>query len=138
MKRLIGIYGICINNKWYIGSSINIKSRIHGHCSALKNNRHKVSELQKDFNNNDKCNIKILEIVEDEKYLNDLENYYIGLYNSFKTGYNKSLASRDSFGNHYLFVEGSNEDYSSYDVQLTHKGVVVAEVRKVGKDENKN
>ena len=39
------------NYKCYIGSSRNIKRRLHEHESALKNGKHKINELQEDYNN---------------------------------------------------------------------------------------
>lgn len=42
------------NCKCYIGSSRNIKRRLHEHEIALRHEKHKIKELQKDYN--DGCN----------------------------------------------------------------------------------
>ena len=43
---MIGIYKIVINNKTYVGSSFNIKTRIRQHKSDLKCERHANPYLQ--------------------------------------------------------------------------------------------
>lgn len=46
------IYSVCntVNGRNYIGSTINIKSRLSGHISSLKKGVHPCKELQSDFN----------------------------------------------------------------------------------------
>ena len=49
---MIGIYSITniINNKKYIGQSVDIKSRLRNHKWELRHNRHFNDHLQKSFN----------------------------------------------------------------------------------------
>lgn len=90
---MIGIYSITniINNKIYIGQSVDIKARIRNHKWALKHNRHKNDHLQKSFNKyGEDCFVFdiICECKEDE--LDKLERYYISYYDcvNASNGYN--------------------------------------------------
>lgn len=51
-ERIIGIYKITCtaNNKFYIGSSLNIDERIYQHRCDLKNNRHHSAYMQRCYN----------------------------------------------------------------------------------------
>jgi group I intron endonuclease len=53
-----GIYKITniVNNKCYVGSSINIKNRIYKHFWLLSNNKHYNLHLQKSYNKYGKSN----------------------------------------------------------------------------------
>lgn len=84
---MIGIYSIknLINNKIYIGSSINITKRINQHFNNLKNNKHNNKHLQFSYN---KYGIKnfsyeILEIFDniDRNELFKIEADYLEKYN---------------------------------------------------------
>jgi group I intron endonuclease len=80
---MIGIYEIInlINNKIYIGSSINIDKRIYRHFNDLKNNKHINIYLQREYNIYgltaftykciDECCESDLRIIE-QKYLDDI------------------------------------------------------------------
>lgn len=90
MKIISGIYKIVnvINNKFYIGSSKNIKRRFSIHKSALKNNRHHSIYLQRSYNKHGLDSFKF-EIVkemdnptyqqlfdEETKHINELLPHY--------------------------------------------------------------
>lgn len=99
LQSISGIYSITniINNKVYIGESMNIKRRWQEHINDLKNNRHCNYLLQNDYNtygiNNlnfniiqeykiesqsiEKCRLLILE----HKYIKKYEKENIKLYN---------------------------------------------------------
>jgi hypothetical protein len=82
MNNNCGIYCITINNKQYIGSSINIKRRLIQHKSDLINNKHCNQILQNLYNKYLTFDFKILEIL-DVKNLNELtkkEKEYINRY----------------------------------------------------------
>lgn len=101
MKTNHGIYKIINlqNNKIYIGSSSNLKSRKYKHFLGLKNNKHCNYHLQNSYNKYGKENFK-WEIIEYIKYdenieilknnLLEREQYYLNLYESYnpEKGYN--------------------------------------------------
>lgn len=95
-----GIYKITniINQKTYIGSSIEIKVRMMKHKYMLKSNTHYNNHLQNSFNEYGENNFEF-EIIE-ECSLDELivrENYFINKYksNDFNSGYN--LATVNEF-----------------------------------------
>lgn len=95
-----GIYKITntINNKVYIGSSVNISNREYKHFWMLDKGIHDNEYLQKSYNKYGK-GVFIFEIVEycDLSELIETENKFITLYesNNLKNGYN--LASVNEF-----------------------------------------
>jgi len=116
---MIGIYKIVniVNNKIYIGQSIEIKRRWNDHKSELKRNIHHNIYLQKSWNKYGEENF-IFEVIEsDENFntddLNELEIYYIDKLKTFDSsfGYNltqggfyneskiKSVIQFDNLGN---------------------------------------
>lgn len=96
---MIGIYCIkcLINKKVYIGSSINIESRIIHHKNCLKRNKHSNFHLQNSWNKYGEENFKfsVIEICNKENLL-EKENFYIKKNNSLKTnkGFNLVIAER--------------------------------------------
>ena len=90
---IIGIYCIenTVNNKRYIGKSINIDDRWRMHIYELNNNSHHNKHLQNAWNKyGEECfNFYILEKC-DESLLNSKEIFYISKFNSdsMKYGYN--------------------------------------------------
>lgn len=92
-KSKEGIYKITcrLNNKTYIGRSIDIDTRLKSHKSSLKRGKHANKKLQADFNKYGEDAF----IFEVEKYTNEpLETYYYESYcaekyNAFEDGYNK-------------------------------------------------
>lgn len=89
-----GIYCIenLINNKMYIGKSVNIANRWEYHKSRLNRNKHTNQKLQRAFNKYGKDNFKfyVLELC-DYELLNSKEMFYIKIYDSFINGYNLSV-----------------------------------------------
>lgn len=90
---MVGIYSITniVNGKKYVGQSVDVKSRIRNHRWALNNNCHQNDHLQKSFNKYGKdCFVFdiICECQEDQ--LDELERFYIDLYNCIDSnfGYN--------------------------------------------------
>lgn len=92
-KQICGIYKILniINNKFYIGSSVNIYNRWKGHISALDKNCHNNKKLQNAWNKYGKYNFKFIILQEVEpSILRQVENDYIKNSHCFddKIGYN--------------------------------------------------
>lgn len=88
---MIGIYKITnnINNKIYIGQSVNINNRLNWHKELLQHNDHPNSHLQNSVNKYGFENFKF-EIIEecDKNDLSVRERYWISHYNSMNEGYN--------------------------------------------------
>lgn len=84
---MVGIYIIqnLINNKVYIGKSVNIEKRFIRHLSELRHNRHCNPYLQKAFNKYNESNFK-LKVLEEcsEKELDNKEKYWIKYYKDKK------------------------------------------------------
>ncbi len=91
--RKSGIYCIenLINNKKYIGQSVDISNRWRHHKSELNNNTHFNDYLQKSWNKygEDSFHFYVLEFCDADR-LDDLEVYYIDLYKTLNRdkGYN--------------------------------------------------
>ena len=97
----IGIYCIenIVNNKKYIGQSIDIDSRWSKHKSELNKGAHDNDYLQKSWNKYGCDNFKfyVLEICDSDK-LDERESYYIDLFNSMDRdkGYNLKSGGQNS------------------------------------------
>ena len=88
-----GIYALynIENGKIYVGSSINIYTRIRRHFSDLKNNKHYNRYLIRAYNKyENKIVPVVLEIVDDRSKLIEREQYWIDYFESYKNenGYN--------------------------------------------------
>lgn len=96
MKEECGIYAIknLITKKYYIGSSINIKSRWNGHRSYLRGNQ-AASKFQADWDKYGESAF-VCGVVEYclEEQLCDLEIRYQTLFNSRFYGYNSPYVLR--------------------------------------------
>lgn len=81
-----------INNKKYIGSTINFRRRINIHLHFLRNGKHCSKHLQSAWNKygEDSFNIFMIEIIEDKANIILREQYWIDFYESHndKNGYN--------------------------------------------------
>lgn len=104
LQNTKGIYIIInkINNKFYIGSSSNIRKRLLYHFSKLRNNKHSNNHLQTSFNKylEHSFDFDIIEISENIK---DTEQLYLSFcYKHYKNMlYNKDNKVSGSAG--YLF-----------------------------------
>ena len=91
-----GIYKIfnVINNKIYIGSSINVTRRIKQHIKKLETNNHINSYLQNSWNKHGKENFifELLETCNEEKLL-EREQFYMDFHKCYnrKSGYNINI-----------------------------------------------
>ncbi|CAK0763341.1 putative GIY-YIG domain-containing protein [Gammaproteobacteria bacterium] len=92
MNHLIGIYLIRnkINEKVYVGSSVNVESRLKHHQRSLMKGVHNNSKLQNAFNKYEFKNFSFvwIENVNDLKKLIRREQYWIDHLDSVSNGYN--------------------------------------------------
>ena len=93
-----GIYRIInvINNKFYIGSAINLRKRRNTHFEQLNNNKHHSIYLQRSYNKYGSNNFKfeVLEFV-DKNELIEKEQYFI---DTLKPNYNCSKVAGSTRG----------------------------------------
>ena len=92
-----------VNNKKYIGKTIDIEHRLESHFSLLANHKHHSHKLQRAVDkyglNNFKVSFKQVEVASEQE-LNLLEIQEIEKYNSYHDGYNETLGGD---GNSLLF-----------------------------------
>ena len=102
-KMKSGIYCIenLVNNKKYIGQSINIDYRWSKHKSELKNGNHDNDYLQKSYNKYgiDCFQFNVLEYCDKDK-LDEREDYYINLYHTMDRAFGYNLKSGGQAHNH--------------------------------------
>lgn len=98
---MTGIYKITclVNNKSYIGQSVSIKRRWATHKRELANGIHYNKYLQREYNKygKDKFIYEILELCPKEK-LNEREQFYVKIFNTFEDGYNCDLGGHNTSG----------------------------------------
>jgi group I intron endonuclease len=105
----IGIYKFTnkINNKSYIGQSVNIEKRYNGHLSNYRNNN--IKEFNTKFYYSirkygwDNYTFEIIEVIKDISLLNIREQYWINHYDSFHNGYNGNEGG--------VFITGRNDSH---------------------------
>lgn len=101
MNMKSGIYTIenILNKKKYIGSAINIDKRWYQHRYTLNNGTHDNSHLQRAWNKYGKSSFqfKIIEITSPSELI-VREQYYIGFYDSLKSGYNLAPNAGNTLG----------------------------------------
>lgn len=130
---MIGIYKItCMGNgKVYVGQSIRIKQRWKEHQSDLKNNKHYNHYLQNAYNKYGKNSFKY-EILEQcpKTKLNEREEFYIKLLDSYKNGFNCNTGGINFIGKDNPMYGKSGKESPRYVdniYQLSLKGEIVKE-----------
>lgn len=82
-KKVHGIYRITnkLNDKFYVGSAVNLYERWHKHKSQLLKNKHDNGYLQKSFNKHglENFNFEVIEIVDSRENLINREQYWIDI-----------------------------------------------------------
>lgn len=100
---MIGIYAIVnrINDRVYIGQSINVRDRLAHHKSSQKHGRHENDYLQKSWNKYGEMHFDFIVLQEcEETYLDELECYYIELFDSINRNKGYNLASGGNQNKH--------------------------------------
>lgn len=128
---MTGIYKItCVgNNKCYIGQSIAIKRRWNDHKKSLKQGTHYNKYLQNAYNKYGE-NSFVYEILEQcsKDKLNEREQFYIALFDSFKNGFNCDLGGSNISGEANPMYGMSGVDsprYIDQILQLDQSGAIV-------------
>lgn len=105
-----GIYSILINNKRYIGSSVDVNKRTKYHLSRLKNNKHYNKHLQSAYNLY--SNSLVVEILEDcdNNELLIKEKHYIDLYNTLNNAFGYNAAPNPFQGSRGLKWSQESKD----------------------------
>lgn len=97
-----GIYYIKnkTNNKFYVGQSIDIETRIKRHKRTLKNGTHHNKHLQKSFNKYGENNFEygVLYEANEDDNLDELEMKYIESTGAFEHGYNSTKGGKGDLG----------------------------------------
>jgi len=118
---MIGVYTITnlINNKVYIGYSINIKQRLNKHKYTLKSNIHGNIHLQNAVNKYGIINFKF-EVLEEcsENLLCSQENYWCNLLNVHNRKYGYNIAPT-----HPEEINKSSSIETRIKQSLAHKGI---------------
>jgi len=93
---MTGIYKITnlINQKSYIGQSVDIKRRWRDHRKAIQTGENCLYKAIRKYGIENFSFEIIKECTPDE--LNDLERYYINLYDTYYNGYNSTLGGDSS------------------------------------------
>ena len=154
--NIMGVYKITntVNNKIYIGSSIDVKGRIKGHKRDLRKNRHINKHLQRSWNKYGEGNFifEIIELCSTNDNLLVREQYYIDKYMSYdiNIGYNINKTAGSNLGmnhtqeakikmsNAMKFIE-KNESLNTYELdEVFINKNEVDEILKIKKKNNKN
>ena len=83
-----GIYKITINDKVYVGLSVDIVKRIICHKSLLRNNRHSNNHLQSAYNKYKSFDWEVLE--EGKEWIEGKEIMWIDKLDAYKNGFNQN------------------------------------------------
>lgn len=129
---MTGIYKITCsgNNKAYIGQSVAIKRRWNDHQKALKSGSHYNKYLQRAYDKygEQSFTYEILELCPKDK-LNEREQFYISVFDTFKNGFNCDLGGSNISGeaNPMYGMSGlKSPRYIDQVVQINFDGVIVA------------
>ena len=129
-----GIYKITnkLNNKVYIGSTVNLKNREQRHFKNLKDGTHHSKKLQNAYFKYVE-NFFLFEAIESyDKIENDLlierEQYWINFYDSYKKGYNSRPKAENNYGHKHseetkkiLSEKNAGKNNAMYGVKRTEE-----------------
>lgn len=130
IPEIPGIYYIKnkLNNKYYIGQSINLKERLQRHRSKIKHNSEENLIYKSILKNGiDNFEYSIIEIISDFKnetlkdILDKKEIYYIEVYNSYYKGYNQTKGGDKSLLG-YKYTEEQKIKRSKLSKQICSDG----------------
>lgn len=116
IKQISGIYKIiCCNNKFYIGSSVNIDKRLKEHTGLLKRNKHPNKYLQNAWNKYRDKNFKyeIIETIHDVSQLLAREKWWLDKTNccNRKIGFNVSHDPYEINNGKKIFIDLTGQNF---------------------------
>lgn len=110
---MVGIYKITnnINNKIYIGQSVDIEHRLKEHKKPYNWNREKSKMLYQAFQKYGLENFTF-EVIEEckEDQLDIREQYWIDYYDSYRNGYNMTSGGETNYGDNHPGHKLTKED----------------------------
>ena len=108
-----GIYQITnkINNKKYIGQSIDIENRLKNHKRLLIQNKHTNIHLQYAWNKYGQNNFtfSIIKCCK-KQYLNRFEKLFIKIFNTYENGYNQTIGGESLFKKQNPFYQKKHDE----------------------------
>lgn len=121
MKSAIYIIQCLINDKVYVGSAVNVYSRISTHKANLNLNKHSNKHLQSAYNlyGAENFEFKIVEVVEDKNLLLKKEENWILWLNASNRehGFNKRIKPNSNLG-----VKNPHSEEWNLKISLSNKG----------------
>ena len=141
----IGIYKIknLINDKVYIGQSVDVEKRWSTHKAELKNNYHHNIHLQNAWNKYGEENFEF-SIIEEcyTNQLNQREIYWIAKFNSCETGYNLTSGggNTESFSKSIIQFDCTGKElrrYGSISEAETSTGICYSQISECCSDKRK-
>jgi len=96
-----GVYTITclINKKMYVGKTKQLKIRKHCHFSELKHNKHKIKDLQDDYNRYGKENFVFEVLIKCKKrFLYSEEHYWCNLLNVHNPEFGYNIQPTNPYG----------------------------------------
>lgn len=112
-----------LNNKVYIGKTINFKRRIDKHKRLLNNKKHHNRHLQNAWNTLGESNFTFEEIAKAKtlEELNTLEVSFISKYNSLNEGYNMTSGGDSGISFSKDVLERMSKSHLGVSLAESHK-----------------
>jgi len=69
LGNICAVYRITIGERFYVGSTINLRKRINDHFAELKIQKHSNNFMQKAWNKNQEFNVEVLQLCDQNELL---------------------------------------------------------------------
>ena len=131
MITIKGIYCITnlINDKKYIGQSIDINRRFNRHKFDLRARKHINQHLQSawDKYGSENFSFDVICLIDDNAKLSDKEKEYISKYDTFVNGYNRTIGGESGFS---TFLGKKHTLESKKKMRLARKRQIITDEHK--------
>lgn len=128
LKNTMGIYLIKnnFNGKAYIGSSVDIKTRLNDHIKKLTNNTHLNTSLQKEWNlfGSDTFTFEILSVEQEKSELPYKEKFFIDEFKKLNGVYNKNDPTEEFLINRHDYIKIKNKHVNNIHKKKINKAYV--------------